>query len=174
MPNRIKLINCDSIILEKILEGNANLSVALNSIVPAKWTEFGEPVFRFSLEKIKNNPESKTWWTYLPIEIETNTLIGSCGYKGTPNIEGVVEIGYEVAEFKRNKGFATEIVNLLIQKAFNDSRVNCIRAHTLAEENASVKVLKKCNFQFVEEKEDIEDGRVWKWELYQGKKLHTT
>ena len=41
----------------------------------------------------------------LPIEIETNTLIGSCGFKGEP-INGKVEIGYEVTELFRNKGYS--------------------------------------------------------------------
>jgi RimJ/RimL family protein N-acetyltransferase len=162
---RLKLINCDEKILKLILEGDEYLSKGLNLIIPKKWTEFGESIFNYSLEKIKNNPDSGIWWTYIPVLIESNTLIGSCGFKGEPNNEGVVEIGYEVAEEFRNEGFATEIANLLIRIAFNDKKVAVIQAHTLAEKNASVRVLKKCNFEFVEEIEDEENGTIWKWKL---------
>ncbi len=164
-PDRIKLINCNKKILESILKGNKFLSQALNLNVPDAWSEFGEPVFKYSLEKIIEKPESQIWWTYLPILIETNILIGSCGYKGEPDKNGVVEIGYEVASAFRNQGFATEIVHLLVDLAFRNYKVNTIQAHTLAKENASVKVLKKCDFKFVKELEDVEDGTIWKWEL---------
>jgi len=166
MKPRIHLINCDSQILNQILEGNATLAKGLNINVPTNWSEYGTPIFKYSLEKIVLNPESKIWWTYLPVEIKTNTLIGSCGYKGPPNELGMVEIGYEVAEEKRNRGFATEIAQLLIQQAFLDDSVRTIQAHTLAEENASTKVLRKCNFKFIQEVDDEEDGKVWKWELF--------
>ena len=163
--NRIKLINCDEKILELILEGNEILSRELNLNIPNKWTEFGESVFKYSLDKIRDKPESKKWWAYLPVNIQTNTLIGSCGYKGEPNEKGIVEIGYEVAAEFRNQGFATEIAKLLIDQAFKNIEVNSVQAHTLADENASVKVLKKCKFEFIEELEDDEDGVIWKWEL---------
>lgn len=38
-----------------------------------------------------------------------------------------------------------------------------ILAHTLPEENASVKVLKKCDFKFVKELSDKDDGIIWQW-----------
>lgn len=62
----------------------------------------------------------KKWYCYLPIEIKSNTLIGSCGYKGGPSENGIVEIGYEVAEKFRNKGYATEIAGILTKIAFED------------------------------------------------------
>lgn len=163
--NRIKLINCDEKILELVLGGNEILSQGLNLNVPEKWTEFGDPIFKYSLERVREQPGSSVWWSYLPVIVNTNTLIGSCGYKGEPNEKGMVEIGYEVAAEFRNQGFATEIANLLIDRAFKNDNVKLVQAHTLASENASVNVLKKCNFEFVEELEDEEDGKIWKWQL---------
>ena len=48
------------------------------------------------------------WWAYLPVLKKTKTLLGSCGYKGDPK-NGMVEIGYEVAEAYRGWGLATEM-----------------------------------------------------------------
>jgi len=171
--NRIKLINCTQPILQAILIGDDHLSKVMNIKVPDEWSEFGKEIFKYSLERLEHEPNSEQWYSYLPIGIENNTLLGSCGYKGTPR-NGVVEIGYEVAKDYRGQGFATEIVEILISNAFNHMEVKAIQAHTLAEENASVSVLKKHHFQFVEEFEDDEDGLIWKWLLKNnrnGKKL---
>ena len=89
---RIKLINCSSEILEWILEGDDVLSKNLGVNVPQNWSEFGKNIFEYSLNTVTQNPESKIWWTYLPIIIKTNTLAGTCGFKGEPK-DGIVEIG---------------------------------------------------------------------------------
>ncbi len=162
---RIKLINCTQNIIESMLKGDAALAEALQANVPTAWSEFGHSAFRYTLDQIARNPTSVIWWTYLPILLESNTLIGSCGFKGPPNDKGQVEIGYEVAKAYCDRGYATEIAELLIEKAFRYKEVQHILAHTLAEENASVKVLKKCHFKFMGAVEIGEEEKIWKWQL---------
>jgi len=164
VPSRIHLINCNPTILNWILEGDLVLSQNLKIKVPNNWTEFGRDIFKFSLNAINNNPKSQIWFTYLPVEIKLNTLIGTCGFKGEPR-DGLVEIGYEVSEAFRNKGYATEMVKLLINIALTSNLVNNIVAHTLPTNNPSVSVLKKCGFRFVAEIFDEDDGNLWKWNL---------
>ena len=162
--NHVKLINCNEEILNAILRGDGELAAILNIRVPEKWSEFGEVIFNYSLEAISKNPKSQKWLAYLPVDTEINTLIGSCGFKGEPDNNGYVEIGYEVAQRFRNKGYATEITRLLSEIAFKDPEVKKVIAHTLAEVNASVKVLKKNGFTYIEELHDDEDGLIWRWE----------
>jgi RimJ/RimL family protein N-acetyltransferase len=90
--------------------------------------------------------------------------IGSCGFKGPPSTEGMVEIAYAVAADYQSQGYATEAAEALTAFAFNDSRVQTVRAHTLSQPNASTRVLTKCGFQFVGDVIDPEDGPVWRWE----------
>ena len=54
--------------------------------------------------------------------------------------------------------FGDQIFALSLQE------VKVILAHTLPEENFSVKVLKKWDFKFVKELYDSEDGTIWQWE----------
>jgi RimJ/RimL family protein N-acetyltransferase len=162
---RIKLINCDQPILEHIIAGDEKLSAFLKIDIAENWSEFGTAVFEYVLDRIREKPNSQNWWTYLPVLKEDNILIGSCGYKGEPDEEGMVELGYEVAEAFRNQGYATEITRLLIEQAFGVKGITKIVAHTLADENASTRVLTKCGFRWVDEIEDEEDGTIWKWEL---------
>lgn len=159
----IQLINCDPEILKTILEGNDQLSQKYDWIVPHNWSTFGMSIFEYALKKITEKPLDQKWWTYLPILKSTNTLIGSCGFKGPPDEYGRVEIGYEVSESFQNKGYASEMARQLIAIAFDQPEVQSVIAHTLAEENASVAVLKKNNFNFELELEDEEEGTIWRW-----------
>ena len=161
----ISLISCNQSIFESILKSDNHLAELLQINVPEQWSEFGRQAFEYGLSKIIESPDSVAWWTYFPILKESNTLIGSCGFKGLPNEQGEVEIGYEVAKVYRNKGFATEIARQLIDKAFLDKNVKSIIAHTLAMENPSVSVLRKCQFKLIEEIIDPEDGLIWRWIL---------
>lgn len=162
--DRIYLINCDEKLLKTILKGDKYLSQKLEINIPNQWCNFGKEIFGYTLEKIKEKPTEVKWFSYLAIENKTRTLIGSCGFKGAPDQEGMVEIGYEVAEDFRNQGYATEMTRLLIDLAFMDEKVKKIQAHTFAEKNASVRVLEKCNFNFIKESHDENDhGLIWKW-----------
>jgi RimJ/RimL family protein N-acetyltransferase len=162
--NFLRLINCDQELLQKILAGNTALAEHLAVKVPEQWSEFGAPAFQYTLDRLAEDPGAEKWWTYLAIHLPSNTLVGSGGFKGRPSPEGSVEIGYEIAESYRRQGLATELAQLLLEWALAQQEVTSVLAHTLAEENASVRVLRKCGFQLAEEIVDKEEGAIWKWE----------
>ena len=164
--SRLTYINCTTDILEQVLLGDAYLAKYLNINIPERWTEFGESPFRYVLNKLDQDPDSVNWWGWFPILISENMLVGNCGYKGPP-LNGVVEIGYEVAESYRGNGFATEMAKALIDYAYSFPEVTMIIAHTLPFENHSVSVLRKCGFEYAGAIEDPEDGLIWKWEMNQ-------
>jgi RimJ/RimL family protein N-acetyltransferase len=95
---------------------------------------------------------------------QSGEVVGSCGFKGPPDDEGVVEIAYGVASEHQGKGYATEAAEALASYAFGHGPVRLVRAHTLPEPNASTRVLTKCGFQRVGEVIDPDDGLVWRWE----------
>lgn len=161
---RLKLVCCNKEVLEAIFEGDSSLAKFLDVNILTKWTEFGEPAFKFTYEKILHGPGNIKWWSYLPVLKKTKTLLGSCGYKGDPK-NGMVEIGYEVAEAYRGMGLATEMAKALIKQAFESGEVDRVQAHTLAQVNESGSVLIKCGMQKIEELEDPDDGKIWRWEI---------
>ncbi|NJO00436.1 MAG: GNAT family N-acetyltransferase, partial [Bacteroidia bacterium] len=131
---RLILIPGDPIVLQAVFQGDQIIRELLGVNVLEKWTEFGEPVFRYSYQKILTNPDELGWWAYLPIYRPENILVGSCGYKGHPDAAGIVEIGYEVAEAYRNRGLATEMAQALVKRAWQHPGVYFVQAHTLAQE----------------------------------------
>ena len=161
---RIRFINSTPEILEQILCGPDALASHLQISIPEGWIEFEEGPFQYVLDQLTINPDDAIWWNWLAILSHENILIGTCGYKGPPN-DGVVEIGYGVISSYRGIGLATEIAAVLIDHALTYPEVTHVIAHTLPEENASVRILKKCGFTFVGEVIDPEDGLIWRWEL---------
>jgi [ribosomal protein S5]-alanine N-acetyltransferase len=162
---QLLLIACDIPTLENAIAGNEQLAKYLDVLVPDNWTEFGVAALNYSIEKLNQGPHEQGWWTYFPIHKTDNRLIGTCGYKGKPNAEGEVEIGYEIAPDYRNKGLATELANTLVKNAFSFDEVRSVTAHTLGTINASTKVLSKCGFSKIAELKDDDAGIIWKWEL---------
>ena len=107
---------------------------------------------------------SPPWIGYFAEDEATQTIIGSCGYKGDCH-DGVVEIAYfSVPGFER-RGFATEMARQLNDLAWGHHDVRIIRAHTLQEANASVRIMRRLGFAWLGTVEDPEDGPVWRWEL---------
>jgi RimJ/RimL family protein N-acetyltransferase len=101
---------------------------------------------------------------FFMVEKRTGFVIGAAGFKGAPDADGMVEIAYGVVPSREGQGFATEAAGGLVRFAAADARVRLLRAHTLAEANASTRVLRKCGFVHVGGVVDPEDGPVWRWE----------
>jgi len=161
---RLYFINPTPELIDKVVEGRDALATYLDVRVPQEWDEFETAPYHYVREKLKTNPGEAPWWMWLAVLEDENLLVGQCGYKGPPN-DGMVEFGYAVIPSCRGIGLATEIAAVLIDHAFSFPEITHVIAHTLAEENASVKVLRKCGLQFVSEINDPEDGLIWQWRL---------
>jgi [ribosomal protein S5]-alanine N-acetyltransferase len=162
---RMRLVVCTAPMLEALLRGHRSLGQFLGVEVPLLWSEYGDEIFEFTLKKVREKPMDAPWWSYLAVLKAENRLIGSCGYKGPPDKEGLVEIGYEIAEEYRGFGLATETARALIDYAFGFPRVRAVKANTLAEVNASGSVLQKCGMKKVAELFDPDEGEVWQWRV---------
>lgn len=85
---------------------------------------------------------------YSIIELESNEIIGSCGFNILDFENAKAEIGYEINKPFWGKGFAPEAITCLIRHAFNDLELNRIEAKVEPENFNSIKVLRKLNFGF--------------------------
>jgi diketogulonate reductase-like aldo/keto reductase/GNAT superfamily N-acetyltransferase len=94
-----------------------------------------------------------------------NVVIGLCGFTGAPDADGIAEIAYSIAPEYQGKGYATETAQALVDYAVASGRVSVVRAHTLAETDASTRVLEKCGFNKTGTIVDPENNLVWRWEL---------
>ena len=91
-------------------------------------------------------------------------VIGAASFKGPPDDDGVVEIAYGIVPAYQGQGYATEAASALVEFAMERVEVCTIRAHTMPDGNASMRVLVKAGFQLVGDVLDEEDGVVCRWE----------
>jgi len=91
-------------------------------------------------------------------------VIGSAGFKGPPDSDGMVEITYGIVPSFEGHGYATEVAAELVRFAFARGGIRLVRAHTRPVANASTRVLTKCGFHHTCSVVDPEDGPVWRWE----------
>jgi ribosomal-protein-alanine N-acetyltransferase len=82
------------------------------------------------------------------IELESNKIIGSCGYNSLDFDNEKAEIGYDIAKASWGRGYASEAICSLLDYAFSDLKLNRIEAKVEPENVNSIHVLQKLNFKF--------------------------
>lgn len=145
--------------------GAAAMGEAIGVPVADGWAgpEALEAVGR-SADFLVTNPDAADWWMHVFIHEAEGLLIGLGGYKGAPS-GGMLEIGYEFAPAFRRQGLATEAARAMVAHAFAQPEVDHVIAHTLPEENASTRVLKRVGMAFDEAVDDPDDGPIWRWRV---------
>ena len=162
----MRIVPCDLAHLSAVLDDPPALSVRLGASVPADLIESEwRGAFRSAHADLLRAPEIFPWWTAL--FVHDGVVCGMGGFKGPPDADGVVEIGYTIAPSLRGRGLATLAAIELVRLALAEPRVRAVQAHTLAERNASTRVLEKAGFRFVAEvvvpAEHPEP--IWRWRL---------
>jgi [ribosomal protein S5]-alanine N-acetyltransferase len=161
----LQLLKWDSRHAQALQTSKDALAALLQLSVPVGWPQFPEA---FALPE-NEGEESKTaktdWGGYFFIDAHNKVLVGSGGFYGQPDATGCVEIGYEIATEYWNRGYANQAVQKMVEFAFAHQQVETVMAHTLAEPNASNKVLKKIGMNFISEIDDLENGKIWRWQI---------
>ncbi len=158
----VRLVAADVHLIDAAVAGDEALAEALGHPVVPGWCGFAEalPPTRDALAA---DPSRAAWGARLFLAGDPLELVGWGGFKGPPT-DGVVEIGYEVAASRRRQGLAGAAVEAMLAEAFADERVSTVIAHTLAERNASNRLLERAGF--AHDAEGEEDGEsVWRFRL---------
>ena len=78
---------------------------------------------------------------------ETDEFLGWCGLKYESD-KNEIDLGYRFYKKYWNKGYATESAKACVDFGFSKLNMNEIVGRSYVENEASVEVLKKCNFKF--------------------------
>lgn len=84
--------------------------------------------------------------SWMIITEDGKKLIGDAGFKGRPNEEGEVDIGYGIILSERKKGYAYEAATGLANWALSQPDVKRITAKCLHDNTDSAKLLVKMGF----------------------------
>jgi ribosomal-protein-alanine N-acetyltransferase len=149
---RLELIAATLDLIAAELTGPDALGALLGVSVPASWPpgEYDRDALEFFTSRlVAGGPAVLGWYNWYAIRIGADgrraSLVGGAGYLGPP-LDGEVEIGYSVVPEARGRGFATEIVQALTDRALSAAGVRKVIAHTLASNTTSQGVLTRSGF----------------------------
>jgi RimJ/RimL family protein N-acetyltransferase len=165
---RLQVIHGDVEMLGAAVDDPPALGKRLNAelaagLIDDEW----RGAFNYSRDELQRKPELFGWWTCIFLLERPRTVCGMGGFKGPPDVDGTVELGYSIAPAFRGQGLATQAAREMLRMAFADLRITAVFAHTLAERNASTRVLEKCGFTKVAEMIVPSEGifPVWRWRI---------
>lgn len=107
----------------------------------------------------------RPWIGYLAID--QDVCLGTCAFIRAPQ-DNIVEIAYYTFPGHEGRGAATHMASSLISLAREHAPEVVITAHTLPEENASTRILRKTGFVFVGPRVHEVDGNIWVWRHQDG------
>ncbi len=170
---RLQLVPVNETFIDDLLANNpALLLKSIRIGVPPEWNDLwiDHPgALEYTRRSLQNDPalHELGWGAYLFIHRTDHKLVGMGGYKGRPDAQGSIELGYSVVSPYRHQGLGTEATQGMVQFAFSRPKVRQVVAHTLPVDNYSNRLLKKIGFQYDGVAiEDPEDGEVWRWVIY--------
>ncbi|MDT2048518.1 GNAT family N-acetyltransferase [Bacillus sp. 1780r2a1] len=150
--NRLIMTTFTVEMMEKIMKNKHTFTERFSLNVHSEWPllEYRQ-FFSYKINKFKETPiENK--WEGLIIHKKTNTIIGDMGFKGGPNEEGAINIGYSIVPDQRGKGYASEMGKALVQWGLSQPEVKKVLATCSPDNQPSIKVLQKIGLQFSVEK----------------------
>lgn len=107
------------------------------------------------LEDLTKDPSLLYWGCWMVVRKSDDRVIGDIGFKGKPDKNQNVEVGYGFLEEFWNKGYATEAVEALIVWAFNTSKVEQVKAETRKDNHGSMRVLEKLGMKRIAQTETM-------------------
>jgi len=108
------------------------------------------------------------WFTYWLMVIAKGPFgAGLLGFKGAPDAQGQVEVGYGIDPAYQRQGYTTEAVKRMIQWAFADQACSSIVALGVDRANiASQRVLHKVGMSLYEKAEECLSYRLRREEVF--------
>ncbi len=128
---------------------------------PPTWP--GDAVGDFEAWLKRRREDAPEGWSGTIVARKGREAIGQVGCTDVPDENGTVEIRYATNAPQRDRGIATEAGGAFVAWLLERPDVNAVIAECRVDNAASVRVIEKLGFRFVDERED-DDGRLLRWE----------
>jgi RimJ/RimL family protein N-acetyltransferase len=105
------------------------------------------PIVSRAISNMRRRPYHVHWHCqWAAVLKEESRIIGSLAFKGPPDRDNAVEIGYGFDPFYHNRGLATDAVAEMVRWALAEDGVDAVIAETANRNVASMRVLQKVGF----------------------------
>lgn len=90
----------------------------------------------------------KDGYNFAIVKLENDELLGSCGIEEIDSIHRIATLGIFIGEEKdREKGYGTEVINLLLDYGFNYLNLHNIKLNVFSFNERAINCYKKCGFK---------------------------
>ena len=128
-------------------------------------------VARRALDQLQAGVDPGWCATFLMLRSDDGQVLGSCGFKHAPDVDGVVEIGYGVAPGCQRQGVASQGVQALCALALRSTEVRQVLACISPDNQASMALARKLGFTAGLSLLDAEGEHVVAWTLTRQSRL---
>jgi [ribosomal protein S5]-alanine N-acetyltransferase len=154
--DRLILIPFTLEITQLLMDGDTSILQKLGLQLTPYWPD-QEAIDTFPkiIKNLELVPEPTGFESYLVVHRYSMTVIGDAGFKGLPNANGEVDIGYAIIAEAQNKGYGLEVARGLVNWAFQQPSVKAITARCLPGNKPSARVLEKLGMLQVSADEEL-------------------
>jgi ribosomal-protein-alanine N-acetyltransferase len=111
--------------------------------IPAEFAERTD-IWTFMVTLLDGRPENATWT--MNAVVRDDEIVGNAGFKGAPDDEGEIELGYGILTAHRRQGLAVAAARLLLTRAEREPTVTRVMATIDPDNSASIGVITKVGF----------------------------
>lgn len=152
---------CTPEMMKQVADGTDVFFTNLDIPPTDRWPEKDlREALPFFMDLLNENPENFVWLVWITIHTQKKVAAGGIGFKGAPDENGVVEIGYSIMEEFRNQGLALEAAKAMCTWAFSKKNIKSVIASCNLDNFPSIKVLERLGMT----RTHVEDALVW-WKL---------
>lgn len=158
--NRLIIIPITYSIACSILKGDNKVFERLGINTNGKWpVQDTLDILNFLKDTLSLNDDANGFGVWMVVKKEDMIVIGDAGFKGEPDENGEVEIGFGIIEEEQRKGYGYEVASALINWASQNGNVKVIKADCLIDNIPSINLLRKCGMC-----ETYRDSELIYWE----------
>ena len=155
---RLKIVPMTYDFVRKLLDNDVSAYEVLGAIKTETWPEKADiwDMLPMIADKLKNCPVPNGFngaWIF--INKTDSSVVGDGGFKGQPDENGIIDLGYGIVETQRRKGFGFEAVSALCKWGLAQPDVKGLSADCSGNNVSSIKLLKKIGLQEVERKDGM-------------------
>jgi RimJ/RimL family protein N-acetyltransferase len=159
MP-RVRIVQVDQPTHAAIAAGDLEEANRLSPVPlrPIFVTESFRSTFGIRAGQLLEHPEDAPWVTGILWDEDLGVAVGKAGFHGSPDADGMVEVGYEVDPEYRRRGYARAAFQALLDRAVADPSVRVLRASISPDNEPSLNLARSFGLVQNGEQWDEEDG----------------
>ena len=153
---RLVLVACPRAVADALVSDRTEAERLVGARLPNDWpdSELLEFLPLYS-RYLREHPNALGYGAWLLVERETATVVGSAGFRGLPNDEDEIEIGYGIHPDHRCRGYATEAARALLAWGLAQPGVGQITAHCDPTNTPSLRVVAKAGMREAGERDGL-------------------